>query len=137
MIQSFQDWFFRPRGFADGKTNPQGLHGSETNPKGIAALNPGLRVRELPWVTPLTDPLNPERVASGTDFIERQLRSEKSMVFALEIPPVARELLAGGLQEVPRRTGNHVARNRAFDVDAHKPFCKIIGLTLSLSNVKC
>jgi len=41
------------------------------------------------------------------------------MLCAFQIPPVAGQLLAGGLQEVASRARNNVARYRAFDVDAH------------------
>ena len=39
---------------------------------------------------------------------------------ALEVPPVPGELLARSLEKVARRTRYDVARNRAFDINAHE-----------------
>ena len=39
------------------------------------------------------------RAFSGGDFVEDNLRGEKLVLLALQIPPVAGELLEGGLQE--------------------------------------
>ena len=42
--------------------------------------------------------------------------SEKFVMLAFQIPPVAGKLLAGGLQKVAGRSRHNVARDRAFDV---------------------
>lgn len=41
------------------------------------------------------------------------------MLLPFQFPPVAGELLARGLQEIARGACHDVARNGAFDVDAH------------------
>src|SRR5205823_3957935 len=56
---------------------------------------------------------------SKTNFVKDKLTDKKVVVFALCVPPVFRELLAGGLQEVASGQRDNLARNGAFDVDAH------------------
>ena len=52
------------------------------------------------------------------NFVESDLRREKLVLVAFQVPPVAGQLLTGGLQEVAGRTRNNVTRKRAFDADA-------------------
>jgi len=56
---------------------------------------------------------------SSGDFVENNLGGEKFVLLALQIPPVAGELLARGLDEVTRGTRHDVAWYRALDADAH------------------
>lgn len=56
---------------------------------------------------------------SGRNFVEDNLRREKFVLRPPQVPPVAGELLAGGLQNVAGRARNEIARNRALNVNAH------------------
>src|SRR6266446_9004766 len=59
------------------------------------------------------------RAFSSGNFVEHDLRGEKLVPGALQVPPIFAELLASSLQKVASRARNDVARNRAFNVDAH------------------
>jgi len=69
------------------------------------------------------------RFFAKCDFIKNYLRREKFVFLTLQIPPIAGELLACGLQEVASGTRNDVARYRALDVDAH--VVQLVDLTLT------
>ena len=64
-------------------------------------------------------PLTGHRRLAVGNLVQHDLRSEKFVMLAFQIPPIAGELLAGGLQKVAGGARNDVARYRAFDVDAH------------------
>jgi hypothetical protein len=76
-------------------------HGQEWN--GLQAFEPKLS----------------HRFFSESNFVEHDLRGEKLVPVALQVPPISGELLASGLQKVAGRARDNVARYRAFDVDAH------------------
>ncbi len=67
------------------------------------------------------------RFFSEGNFGEDNLRGQQFVLLAFQIPPVAGELLAGGLQKVTGGARNDVARYRAFHVDAHVvQFCLLV-----------
>ena len=65
------------------------------------------------------DSLICHRRLTAADFVEDDLRGEKFVLLAFQIPPVTGELLMGSLDQIARRSCDNVARYRAFDVDAH------------------
>ncbi len=56
------------------------------------------------------EPAFGHRRFTAGDFVEDDLRGEKFVLWAFQIPPIARELLVGGLNQISCGPGNDVAR---------------------------